>query len=378
MSGSNVFGNSPVAASFASPLVKVGVLAGVIVLVGGAYMLLSGQANSIFHGASGPPAPPPAQTAPQTMRFQAMPPVTTERPRIGDNQANTGGGNTGGGGGNNPDQRTLGIVSRLDLLSVRSSNVNQAPQQKGGDGPNAQPDKPKGELEASLESTDFAPTGVTELKHLDYLVEVGRNLPCTQMSFVNTTFAGDVTAIIPEVIKGETGDVELIGAGAKLWGTIQHGTVNGVDRVFAAWQLLTTPLVYDDMGVPHQFRVKINSPAADGLGQTGMSGDLNRHLGQKITAVFGISLIQGLTSNLPALLQGSRNGSNNNSPTLNFNQLGQGAESGANLLMKQFLDIPDVLTRLQGKGCAVQLVRDIDLKAAYPQLRSLLAMRKAR
>lgn len=383
MSGSNIFGNSAVSGGFATPLVKTAVAVGVVVVLGAGYVLLSGQANDLFRGGSGPPPAPTPQTAPQTTKFTPMPAVAEERPKInwpGGGNANTnasGGGQRTSANGNTADDRMLGIVSKIDLYSG-PSRPSAAAAPRNNEGMPRADQAPKGELEASLTPTRLAATGVEELRHLDYLIEKGRTLPCTQMSFSNSTFAGSVTALTVGVIKGETGDVELVGGGAKLFGTIQHGTVNGVDRQFVLWEELTTPLVYDDLGIPRQFRVHIDSPASDQLGQTGMEGDLNRHLGQKIAAVFGISLVQGAIQNMGTILQHGGNGSNNNSPTLNFQQLGQGAESGANMLMRQFLEIPDVLTRLQGKGCAVELVRDLDLYAAYPKLKSLLAMRRGR
>ncbi|MBS0642106.1 MAG: hypothetical protein JSS43_19745, partial [Proteobacteria bacterium] len=79
---------------------------------------------------------------------------------------------------------------------------------------------------------------------------------------------------------------------------------------------------------------------------------------------------EGFTQGLGNLFQ--RGGNNNNSFSMSFNRMGNGAESGANMLMQQFINVPDVLTRLQGKACEIELVRDLDLSAAYPKLRSLI------
>ena len=109
-------------------------------------------------------------------------------------------------------------------------------------------------LEASLVPTKMDGTRVAELPNPRWLIEAGRLLSCTQVTKINSTLPGAVTAIIPEAIRGETGDVVLLPKGARVFGTVQHGLLNGLDRLAVLWQHITTPVLYDDRGMPHQFR----------------------------------------------------------------------------------------------------------------------------
>lgn len=377
MSGSNIFANSPVAAGsrFSSPMVKIAVAGGIAVSVFGAYMLLSGQATNLFHRDAGPPPQPSPQVGAVSTPFKPMPPAAADslpvRPQVTGPPSIQSVVKTGG-----TDDQAAGIVSRMDAYTAPSRSTGGSPASERSSRTQRDETTQSGELEASVTPTKFAATGVTELPHPDYLIEQGRHLPCTQMTVINTTYAGSVSAIIPTVIRGETGDVELIGAGSKVFGTIQHGISNGADRAFVLWQNITTPIVRDRSGVPHQFRVEINSPASSSLGETGLDGVTDRHLMSKIGGVIGISLLQGVTQGLASSFQHQGNNSNNGSPSINFNQIENGTQSAANLLVQQWINIPDVLTRLQGKECAIELVRDLDLRAAYPNLKSLLAMQK--
>jgi type IV secretion system protein VirB10 len=220
-------------------------------------------------------------------------------------------------------------------------------------------------LEASLVPTRMDGTRVAELPNPRWLIEAGRLLPCTQVTKINSTLPGAVTAIIPEAIRGETGDVILLPKGARVFGTVQHALVNGLDRLAVLWQHITTPVLYDDRGMPHQFRIAVNSPASGELGETGIDGDIDRHLWKKIGGLIGISLIQGT---IQAGIQAAGNAaqrSGNGNTSLNFNSFGQGGQSAADELLRSWVEIPDIITRNQGTTCGIYVVRDLDMRGAY-------------
>jgi len=215
-------------------------------------------------------------------------------------------------------------------------------------------------LEASLQPTTMDGTKVAELPNPRWLIEQGRVLPCTQQTKINSTLPGAVTAIIPEEIRGETGDVVLFDKGARVFGTIQHTLMNGADRLAVLWQNVTTPVLYDDRGMPHQYRIAVNSPAASELGETGLDGDLNRHLLQKIGGILGFSLAQGA---IQAGIQEATK--SNNGTTLNLNSVQSGTDQATSTLLNSWVNIPDVLTRDQGLACSIYVIRDLDMRAAY-------------
>lgn len=214
-------------------------------------------------------------------------------------------------------------------------------------------------LEAELQPTRIEGTRVAELPDPRWLIEQGRILPCVQQTKINSTLAGGVTAIIPEDVRGETGDVVLLDKGARIFGTIQHGLMNGTDRLFVLWQNITTPVLYDASGMPHQYRVAVNSPAADQIGQTGLDGDVNHHYFKKIGGIIGLSLIQG------GIQAGVSAASQNRGQQLNLNFLQSGSTTAADELLRAWINIPDVMTRDQGLACSIYVVRDLEMRAAY-------------
>jgi type IV secretion system protein VirB10 len=227
------------------------------------------------------------------------------------------------------------------------------------------PDGTPDALEASLVPTRMDGTRVAELPDPRWLIEAGRLLPCTQVTKINSTLPGAVTAIIPEATRGETGDVILLPKGARVFGTVQHGLLNGLDRLAVLWQHITTPVLYDDRGMPHQFRVAVNSPASSELGETGVDGEVNRHLWKKIGGIIGISLIQGAIQAGTQAAANAAQRSGNGNTSLNFNSFGQGGQSAADELLRSWVEIPDIITRNQGTTCGIYVVRDLDMHGAY-------------
>jgi type IV secretion system protein VirB10 len=179
------------------------------------------------------------------------------------------------------------------------------------------------------------------------------------MTRINSTLPGAVSAVIDDNIKGETGDVVLLDKGSKVFGTIQKALMNGADRLGVLWQNITTPVLYDGRGMPHQFRVTANSPASSELGETGLDGDVNRHLGRKIGGIIGMSLVQG------GIQAGVQAASQNRGQQTNLNFVQNSGNSASEELLRAWVQIPDVMTRDQGLTCGIQLVRDLDMHGAY-------------
>lgn len=254
------------------------------------------------------------------------------------------------------DSRTIALHSDIDGYSARGSGSGTSSASVSDKPPPGSPDA----LEASLQPTTMDGTKVAELPNPRWLIEQGRVLPCLQQTKINSTLPGAVTAIIPAEIRGETGDTVLFDKGARVFGTIQHTLMNGADRLAVLWQNITTAVLYDDRGMPHQYRIAVNSPASSDLGETGLDGDVNRHLLQKIGGILGFSLVQGT---IQAGIQEATK--NNNGTTLNLNSVQSGTDQATSTLLNAWVNIPDVLTRDQGLKCSVYVVRDLDMRAAY-------------
>jgi type IV secretion system protein VirB10 len=238
---------------------------------------------------------------------------------------------------------------------------------RAGDAPGRDQDDP---LEASLQPTRVDGTEVAELPSPRWMIKHGRILPCNLQLKENSTLPGMLTANLAEDIYGDTGDTKLLPKGSEIFGTVQHALVNGLDRLAVLWQDITTPVIYDARGLPHHYRVTTNSPATSELGETGLDGDINRHLFNpfpgKLGALIGMSLIQG---GIQAGAQAASHGNGNTNNSINFNSFQQGGDSAAETLLRSYVTIPDVLTRNQGTVCGVGVIRDLNMHKAYRLLR---------
>lgn len=254
------------------------------------------------------------------------------------------------------EERRKALDSPIGAYSARGGASGASTAQPIGSEPRPPPGSADA-LEASLQPTTMEGTRVAELPNPRWLIEQGRVLPCRQQTRINTTLPGAVTAIIPDEIRGETGDTVLFDKGAKVFGTIQHGLTNGANVQSVLWQNISTPVLYDGRGMPHQFRITVNSPASSPLGETGLEVDVNRHLGIKIGGILGASLLQG---GIQAGIAKSQSGTQ-----INLNQFQSGSNTAVEQLLQSWVAIPDVGTRDQGLACSIFIVRDLDMRQAY-------------
>jgi type IV secretion system protein VirB10 len=258
------------------------------------------------------------------------------------------------------DARAAALKSPLQVFA----NNNRAGGAQGSRreaGEDKVPERPDDPLGAALRPTPLTGVNVVEGPDPNFVVGAGRLIICDQQIRFNSTAPGGVTAVVKNDVWSETGKVRLIDKGSSVVGTASHALENGLDRTFALWQTIRTPPLYDTHGIPHQYDVAVNSPATEENGANGLPGDVNRHMWQKLGGVFAISLVQGLTGSLSNLGSNSGSGTTNNI----FPSFGQGASSAADIWLQKMINIPDVLTRLEGQSCGILLLRDANMKAAY-------------
>jgi type IV secretion system protein VirB10 len=264
----------------------------------------------------------------------------------------------------NNDYAKTAAESGLVAFSLSGNSANAAPgppaktpaADPDGIPPSGQPDA----LEASLRPTRITGSRVSELPDPRWLITQGRLLPCTQQTPFDSSLPGPVTAIIPEDIRGETGDVVLIPKGARVFGTIQHALTNGLDRLAVLWQTISW-MLYDKHDMPHLYRIDANSPASSELGEAGLDGDVNHHYLKKIGGILGLSLIQGGIEYGVARAQSGGQGNT----SINLDSFQSGGNQAANTLLESWIAIPDVMRRNQGLPCGIFIVRDLDIRGAY-------------
>ncbi len=276
--------------------------------------------------------------------------------------------NHDGGGGKQQNQAIDPEIMKSRQSAIVNIGVKPTPIPAAAGAP-VQPASERGSpsssgdaLEASLTPTRIEGTEVSELPDPRWSIAKGRLLPCEQVTRINSTLPGGVTAMISRDVRGDVGDVTLLDKGTVVTGVIRQTLMNGADRLGVLWQDATTPVLYSSDGMPHRFRIDVNSPMSDEIGQTGADGDVNRHLGLKIGGILGYSFIQTASQGAVQYLGQSSGGDRT---TVNLNQMGQGSNSAADQLLSAWVSIPDVMTRDQGLRCAIYLMRDLNLHRAY-------------
>jgi type IV secretion system protein VirB10 len=222
------------------------------------------------------------------------------------------------------------------------------------------PKGPQGQdsLSERLQPTELTGVSATRLKNPELTIAQGTIIPCIEQTALDSSYPGLITAVIPQDTYSVGGHTVLIDAGSKVVGTMQKGIINGLSREFVLWQQITTP-------APGFVRIALDSPAADALGRTGLDGDVNRHIWEKLE---GALLLSTVDTGIQAAALGATSALANRSTTgnnLNFYQFqGYGDQAVASLLQST-ITIPDTLTRPQGASCSIFVARDLDFSSVY-------------
>jgi type IV secretion system protein VirB10 len=209
-------------------------------------------------------------------------------------------------------------------------------------------------LTARLRPTIVEPTKATLLPHPDFLITEGTIIPCTLQTAINSELAGYVRCVIPQDIRGTTGNVVLLDKGTQITGEILSGLVQGQDRLFVLWDRAETP----DHAV-----VTLDSPGSDALGRAGVPGAVNNHFWQRFGSAILLSVIQGGLQAGSALAANSGSGGSSNS--LFLNSFSNNGTALSNSALEASINIPPTLEKNQGDNVAIFVNRDLDFSDIY-------------
>jgi len=215
-----------------------------------------------------------------------------------------------------------------------------------------------GELLKPTELTGFK---ATVMKHPSMTIEQGRIIQCRNVTPMTSGLPGFVQAKISYDVWGADGTVKLLDHDSTMFGEIQHGLVNGQERLFVLWRQITTP-------PPNLVRITLNSPAADEMGEAGVPGDVNHHFWQKVQGALLLSGIESVFTGLSgALSHLGQSGSGNQTQglNLNFSQFGGQGSNLASQMLASTISIPDTLHRDQALPCSAFVSGDLDFSNVY-------------
>lgn len=225
----------------------------------------------------------------------------------------------------------------------------------------AQPPAPRAERnqpqpQPTAMSTKLQPTVLdgakaSMLPHPDMLMTEGTMIACTLQTAIDTQLIGYVKCVLPQDVRGTTGNVVLLDRGTQVVGEIQSGLVNGQSRVFVIWDRAETP----DHAI-----IALASPATDPLGRAGLPGRVNNHLWERFGGAIMFSLLQGV------IQVGSALASSSGSNTSTFIGGFQGNEQQVtNTALQNTINIPPTLIKNQGDNVSIFVARDLDFSDIY-------------
>jgi len=213
------------------------------------------------------------------------------------------------------------------------------------------PPSPASALSAMLKPTVLDGTKARLLPHPDMMVTMGTVIPCTLQTAIDSQLAGYVKCVLPHDIRGTTGNVVLLDRGTTVVGEINHGLVQGQDRIFVLWDRAETP----DHAV-----IELSSPGTDELGRSGLPGAVNNHWWSRFGSAILLSVIQGglQTGTALAANSGSSGGTF-------FNSFQSNGTSVSDTALQASINISPTLEKNQGDNVAIFVAKDLDFSDVY-------------
>jgi type IV secretion system protein VirB10 len=205
-------------------------------------------------------------------------------------------------------------------------------------------------LSHALTPSDLGPAArARRLPHPDYIIPAGAIFDCTSQTAINSQLPGFFTCVLPAPVYGATGRIVLLDKGTQIFGEIQRALAIGQNRVFVLAARARTP---------QNVVINLNSPFADALGRSGVSGNVDNHFLQR----FGPSLLLSLVNYGPGLAATALGG---NGSSYNFIGALGPQQQIANSALERQMSIPPTLEAPEGKLVSIIVARDLNFASVY-------------
>ncbi|WP_140987170.1 type IV secretion system protein VirB10 [Asticcacaulis tiandongensis] len=208
-----------------------------------------------------------------------------------------------------------------------------------------------GTLEAELIPSRTPLVQATRITNPHMLLPKGRSIDCGLSMRINSSLAGQASCVVTQNVYSASGKVVLIERGSEAVGEYRSGATLGQKRLFVVWTRIITP-----SGVV----INLDSPAADELGSTGMTGKVDNHWWERIGAAFLLSTVQDAIQYGIAQEQAKSGGS-----TVVFGNTAQTGNTMADRVLQQSINIPPTLYKNQGDRGVIYVARDLDFSNVY-------------
>lgn len=205
-------------------------------------------------------------------------------------------------------------------------------------------------LTARLQPSPVQISKAELLPHPDMMMTQGTIIPCTLQTAINTELPGYVKCVLPDDVRGTTGNVVLLDRGTTVIGEIQHGLLQGENRVFILWDRAETP---------EHVMITLASPGTDELGRSGVPGGVNTHFWQRFGAAIMLSVIQG------GLQTGTALAANSGGSGVAINSFSSNGEQLSDTALRASISMAPTLEKNQGDNVAIFVAKDLDFSDVY-------------
>lgn len=187
--------------------------------------------------------------------------------------------------------------------------------------------------------------------HLTYVM-MPQTIPCALDTAMDSTLAGPILCHTTQDILSPD-HILLLPTGTTVVGSYKNEVRNGQHRLFA----LTGNAITQE-GIP----IPLNSPIADGLGRTGIEGDVDNHYVERFGAAIALTAAQA------AIQLGQAALTSGNQTNTNFNFSGGGGSGGIEGLAMEILrqqgSIPPTISVPPGAIVSIVIDHPIDFSEA--------------
>lgn len=216
----------------------------------------------------------------------------------------------------------------------------------------------KSPLAEKLQPTVLDGEQAAVLPNPDTTITEGTPIPCILQSAINSELPGLVTCIVPQDIRGTTGNVVLLDRGTKIVGQIESGLMQGQNRVFVDWTRAETP---------DHVIITLDSPGTDDLGESGLPGAVDNHFWQRFGGALMLTVVEGAlnAATVEAAGQGASTSTSQEAAVGFVNSGQQNTQTIANTALQNSINIAPTLTKNQGDTVALIVAHDLDFSSVY-------------
>lgn len=233
----------------------------------------------------------------------------------------------------------------LDYLKYLTSEINQTAD------PNMQKEKKQFLKNAAVQNFVLKEPLTPSISK--YEVKTGTYIPITLVGGINSDLPGNLVAIVREdIYDTNTGTVKVIPAGSRLFGTFSSEVSWGQTRV---------QVVFNRLTLPNGKSINLGAMgAADLAGQSGLTGDVNMHLGKVIGSIIMAGIVGGadgaLTNN------GNHKKDENSALSKGGEESGKTAIETVDKYTSKILDVQPTITVKPGTRGTIVVEEDIILE----------------